>query len=379
MYSPPLPIPKEHALHIQSTQTTKNDTMKKYNLTLTLAFAILAASCGKKQEPATTNTENAVIPVQVMSLAQGRAAATFQVSGQFTTDDEVFLSFKTGGIINKTFVKEGDAVREGQLLATLNMTEISAQVAQAEIGFEKANRDYQRVQRLYNDSVATLEQLQNTRSALDLAKQQLKVAEFNKSYSEIRATKSGYVLRKMATEGQLTAPGNPVFQINGARSGNWLLRAAVSDKEWSAIALNDQALIGAGADAAPTYKGVVVHKSEAADAMSGLYTIDIRFSGQKPTALAAGMYGKATIAVTADTGSRKAEGIAIPYDALLDGDGRSGYVFVTNDRKTATKVKVEIAGIEKDSVIISKGLETATLLITMGGAYLNDQSPIAIK
>ncbi|MGY0039503.1 biotin/lipoyl-binding protein [Pedobacter sp. NJ-S-72] len=88
-----------------------------------------------------------------MKLNQESSNATIAVSGQFTTDDEVLLSFKTGGIINSLLVKEGDAVKKGQLLATLNLTEINAQVQQTQLSYEKAKRDYQRTKNLYSDSV----------------------------------------------------------------------------------------------------------------------------------------------------------------------------------------------------------------------------------
>ena len=75
-----------------------------------------------------------------------------QTSGLFTTDDETYLAFKTGGIIEKIYVKEGDAIRKGQLLATLNLTEIEAQVAQARLSFEKAKRDF-RASKIYIKTV----------------------------------------------------------------------------------------------------------------------------------------------------------------------------------------------------------------------------------
>jgi multidrug efflux pump subunit AcrA (membrane-fusion protein) len=82
-------------------------------------------------------------------------------SGLLSTENEARLSFKISGIIEKIFVKEGDRVRKGQLLATLKSTEIASQVQQVQLTVEKAQRDYQRANNLYKDSVVTLEQLQN--------------------------------------------------------------------------------------------------------------------------------------------------------------------------------------------------------------------------
>ncbi|MET1054305.1 MAG: hypothetical protein ABWY16_03270, partial [Pedobacter sp.] len=105
--------------------------------------------------------------------------------------------------------------------------------------------------------------------------------------------------------------------------------------------------------------------------------------GKKPGAIAAGMFGKAVIepsgsgkGAQAGTGSGSWQ---IPYEALLDGDGNSGYVFVTNDRKTAQKVKVTVGGIDKNTVTVTHGLENAAALIISGSAYLTDQSHISIQ
>ena len=140
--------------------------------TIAAAFwtSIILAACNQA-EPTSTQAEDR-IPVRTLSLMTDTMSQTFSVSGQFTTDDETLLSFKTGGIIQKLYVEEGDPVRKGQLLATLNLTEVNAAVAQAKLGLQKAERDFERANRLYLDSVATLEQMQNAKTALELARQQ---------------------------------------------------------------------------------------------------------------------------------------------------------------------------------------------------------------
>ena len=107
--------------------------------------------------------------------------------GKLASKEELKLSFKTGGIISEIFVDEGQTVKKGQVLAKLNLSEIQAQVNQAILGLDKAERDYRRANNLYKDSVVTLEQLQNTTTALDIAKSNVKIAEFNLQFSTIKA------------------------------------------------------------------------------------------------------------------------------------------------------------------------------------------------
>jgi RND family efflux transporter MFP subunit len=330
-------------------------------------------SCGnsdRKTERVARVTE--IVPVRVLAVALQELQPVIQTSGVFTTDDETFLAFKTGGIIQKMYVKEGDAIRKGQLLATLNLTEIEAQVAQAKLSFEKAKRDFTRVENLYRDSVATLEKFQNARTGMEVASRQLEAANFNRSYSEIRAVNNGYVLRKMANEGQVIAPGVTVFQTNGAGQGKWILRTGVSDREWSMITVGDQATAKTDALPGKIFEAVVTRKSEGTDVMNGSFTVEVTLKNPG-NGLASGLFGKATI-----QGSRKQPVWKIPYAALLDGDAQSGYVFATEDGKTAHKVNVVVGSIEKDLVTIVAGLENVKTLIISGSAYLKDGSEIKV-
>jgi RND family efflux transporter MFP subunit len=332
-----------------------------------------ACNSSKPVEQKATVKDN--IPVQVMPLNQEHSNAPVTVSGEFTTDDEVMLSFKTGGIINRVLVKEGDAVRKGQLLATLNLTEINAQVQQVQLNQEKARRDYQRTKNLYADSVAPLEQLQNSKTALQLAEQQVNLVAFNRRYSEIHASQDGYILKKLADAGQQVSPGTAVLQTNGAQSGKWLLKVGISDQEWALLKLNDPAKVETAALPGQFIAGFLSRKSEGVDPATGTFTAHITLTGKKPQ-VASGMFGKAIIN---PSGKTEHKGVwKIPYEALLDGDGNTGYVFITNDDKTAKKVKVTIAGIEDHTVTITDGLQEAKGLIVSGSAYLTDQSAIII-
>ena len=351
--------------------------MKTLKYTSLLLGISLMYACKSHPAMVSQNGGADTIPVQTLLVKQQSNNAAMAVSGQFTTDDEVMLSFKTGGIINSLNVKEGDAVKKGQLLATLNLTEINAQVQQANLSVEKAQRDYQRIQNLYKDSVATLEQLQNSKTALQQTQEQWNMAKYNRQYSEIHAPKDGYILRKLANAGQLVTAGTPVLQTNGAETNKWILRVGISDGEWAKLQLNDHAQIQTTALPGQILQGVISRKSEGVDAVTGTFSADITLTGKKPKAIAAGMFGRAIITPTYTT----VGGVEwqIPYEALLDGDGTTGYVFVTDDNKTAHKVKVTVAGINKNTVTISSGLEGAKALIISGSAYLTDNGAIVVQ
>jgi RND family efflux transporter MFP subunit len=345
--------------------------MKINHLYLALVPLIMAG-CGQATDETRVKTE-APVPVKVITLQQQMFHEPVNASGNFTTEDETMRSFKTGGIIQHLFVKEGDAIKKGQVLAVLDLTEINAQVTQATLAFEKAERDYKRLSNLYRDSVVTLEQFQNAGTGLDIAREQLTAARFNRTFSEIRASENGYILRKFVNEGQVVGPGTPVFQTNGAGDGNWILRVAVSDGQWSSLVIGDSAMITTDLPGKKAIRGVISRKSEGVDPVSGTFTIDIKPSAGLTGSVASGMFGKATI-----TPSHGRKMWAIPFDALLDGNGSKGYVFVTCDGHKAQKLEVSISGLTRDRVLVDSGLENCSTLIISGSAYLSDQSLINI-
>jgi RND family efflux transporter MFP subunit len=334
---------------------------------------IMIAGCNREQELSPIPKSAETIPVKVILLSQAEITGSVHSSGQFTTDDETMLSFKTGGIVDRIFVKEGDRIRKGQLLATLDLTEISSQVNQSQIAFEKAARDYERFENLRKDSVITLEQLQNSKTGLELAKQQLAAAKFNLHYSEIRAAHDGVILQKLVNEGQMTGQGMPVLKTSSKGKTDWILRVAVSDKEWADIEINDKARVQIEALNISDMQAYVFSKAEDADQMTGSFSIDLKLNNARKLNIASGMFGKAEIIL-----SQKNLVWQIPYDALLDGNSDQGFVFVTNDNINALKVPVTIESIEGKSILISKGLEEYKSLIVSGSAYLTDNSVIKV-
>lgn len=333
-----------------------------------IAAIFIVSSCDNKPEDTGLKVEE-VIPVSIVPIAQKQGEIVVTGSGLFSTDDETLLSFKNGGIIDRIYVKEGDFVKKGQLLATLNMTELNAKSAQVSAAMEKAQRDYNRAEQLYKDSVATLEQFQNAKTGLEVIEQDWNTIEFNREFSQIRARSDGYILAKLQSEGEIVGPGMPVFMANGA--GDWVVKIGVSDKEWNDIKEGDSAVIRTDAFT-EDIPATVVRKSEGLDPNSLTFTIYIQPHSTKGLSIASGMFAKVEI-------SRKTtESWFIPYASLLDGDRGKGFVFVTDDKETAQKVEVEIGAIYKDEVLISKGLEDYKYLVVSGSPYLVDGSKIKI-
>jgi RND family efflux transporter MFP subunit len=281
------------------------------------------------------------------------------------------LSFKTGGIISRIPVREGERVKKGQILASQNLSEINAQVNLAMNGYEKALRDFNRAKNLYADSVATLEQLQNATTALNVSKSNLEIARFNLSHSTIIAPDNGIILRQFAKENELVSQGYPVF-LFGTSGKSWKVKTALSDRDIVRINPGDSAIITFDAWNGVKFSAVVEQAGEMANPATGTYDTELNLS-DKGYRFAAGFIAGVEIFP-----SKKESFILIPVGAIIEADGLSGYVFTVTDSATVSKVKVTIVTISGNKAAITGTPAGIREIVSEGAAYIRDGEKVRI-
>jgi len=337
-------------------------------IALVLCGALATAGCNSTahDEPA------APTPVRVASAVVGPAAPTIRTHGLLANDDEIRLSFKVGGVIRRLAVTDGERVRKGQRLAEIEQTEINAQVEQARQSHEKAKRDLERGERLYNDKVISLEQLQDLRTQMAMAEAARNSAEFNWNYAAIVAPRDGTVLRRLAEERELVNAGTPVLVL-GAQDKGFIVRTGLSDREIVQVKLGDPAQIRLDALPDAVLAGTISEVASAADPASGMFRIEMSVA---PTELPlkSGLVAKLTITPSS---ARAGERVYVPIAAIVEGNGREARVFVL-DKDHARRRDVSVAFIEGESVALTGGVEPGEQVITDGAQYLEDGEQVAI-
>ena len=348
-------------------------------LFLLLSFSLLIGlwSCGSKAENATATTviaDEAVVPVKLSPVSTLVRSEPVVASGLVSSAQEARLSFKVGGIIDRMYVEDGQPVRKGQLLATLDLTEINAQVSQAQLANEKSERDLNRVKSLYADTAATLEQLQNATTGINVTKQNLAIAQFNRTYAQIHSTVDGTVTRKVANAGEYISPGASVYLISSNRQSDWIVRVGVSDKDWARLRLGNRASITLDAYPDRTFTGTVSELAQAADPVNKLYEVEIRINPGSAK-LAPGLFAKVTLVP-----AQSRNYTVVPVEAIVEGNGKEGFVYVlADDRKHVRKTPVQIGFLDGDKVLLTNGLSGVKDVVTAGSAFLTEQSSVVIK
>ncbi|NIM13725.1 MAG: efflux RND transporter periplasmic adaptor subunit [Candidatus Aminicenantes bacterium] len=326
--------------------------------------------CGgkKKEQP-----KEDIIPVKIVPVTRQELAIPIYTSGQLYPKEMVKLSFKVGGIIEKLHAEEGENVKKGELLASLDLSEIQAHYNQARNAWQKAQRDLKRVKNLYNDRAATLEQLQNVETAFAVAESNLKIAKFNLDYSRIKAPANGKILKRLTEEGEIIGVGMPVF-LFGSTEDQWVIKVGVSERDIVRIALRDTASVRFDAYPGKEFTASVTEISHAIDRASGTYEVELSLDNgeEQGLKLAAGFVGKARIEPSA-----RGTYFMIPVDSIVEGEGDEGIVFTIKDNK-AVRVNVNVAHIFPETVAVRSGLEGINNVVTSGAAYLRGGSVVKV-
>ena len=347
--------------------------ISEYKLLFAVSLIFLWSCGGSHGKNEFIVSEGEPIPVKLVTVERADRQNAISATGLLTTMNEAKYAFKIGGVIDHISVKEGQFFKKGQLLATLKVTEIEAQLSQANLSYEKAKRDYSRIMNLYKDSVATLEQVQNAKTGLDIVQKNIDAIAFNKKYAYIYAQADGFVTKKIANEGEVVGGGMPILAINlTSGSNDWVLNLGVTDKEWSRIQPGNKASVTLDAFPGRLFAATISRKFQAADQSSGSFQVELKIALENVNP-AIGMFGRATI----DVGS-KTSLPAIPYDALVEADGNNAFVFVPVDSSRVKRLPIVIESFNNNEVIVKSGLENISTIVASNSAFLNERSIITI-
>lgn len=313
----------------------------------------------------------APLAVETVSPVFTTDAVPIRVPGVFERRAESILSFKTGGIIQSIAVRAGDAVQAGDVLATLRLDEIDAQVAQARAGAEKARRDLARVEALQRDRVATLENAQDARTALDLAEAGLRAAEFNRMHSVIVAPANGRILRRSAEPDEMVAPGRPILGF-AADARGWIARAGVSERDIVRLKAGDRAELAWRGGAA--IAGRVRQIAEAVDPATRTVEVELELTDAAPAGLRSGFV--ADVRLLPAPGEPRA---VVPLAALVEGADRRAYLFLlAADGRSVRRLLVSVEAIDRDSAYLAGALPADARVVTTGAEFLSEGRAVTI-
>ncbi|WP_431210061.1 efflux RND transporter periplasmic adaptor subunit [Puia sp. P3] len=245
---------------------------------------LLIAGCSGK-EPAGGEKKDNPVTVTIARPSQNSPAG-ITASGQVEAVNTASISTRLLGTITHIYVKVGDKVRQGQLLATISSDDIAAKKAQAdaqitaaEADLENAQKDLGRYKALYSRQSATQSELDNVtlryqsaQSRLEVARQVRREVDASGAYSRLTAPFGGVVTQQLADEGSLATPGMPIVTLE--QNDGLRVNATIAESDIFRIRSGDKAEINIRSTGLTT-TGSVSQISVSSLATGGQYIVKI--------------------------------------------------------------------------------------------------------
>jgi RND family efflux transporter MFP subunit len=360
----------------------KISTIAAIPLVAALSGSLSGCSNAQRAESAAPETVNDVsvivahetsVPDWLEAIGTVRAAQTSQVASQMM------------GTILEIRAREGDRVRNGQVLAILDdaqprsgVEQATAAVAAAEKAVTAADSDLsisqstlKRYQQLYEKKSVSPQEFdeinarrQSAEARRDLARAQqaqanaaLNQARTTLGYTQIRAPFDGMVTEKKAEVGTLAAPGMPLFTVEEIRG--YRLEVAVDEHDVRLVRIGQIASVSLDALGDAEIAGKVAQILPAADPASRTFLVKVDLA---PSArLRSGLFGTARFS----RGERKA--LLIPRAAIAERGQLQG-IYAIDAKQVAGLRYVTLGKTSGNQVEVLSGLQSGEKLVADPGS-----------
>jgi len=174
-----------------------------------VAAVMMSSACSHSSEQ-TTAPRHSVLTTTVMTSGSTSAKSLTGIVNERAT---VQLGFKTAGQIENVLVKEGQYIKAGQLLATLDTKDYKLQLQATQIQYDQTQREVERLKKLYEGKALPGNDLDKAESGLRQLAVQLQSYKNQLAYTRLMASTSGYVQSVNFHRGEMVNAGTPVVSI----------------------------------------------------------------------------------------------------------------------------------------------------------------------
>jgi RND family efflux transporter MFP subunit len=350
-----------------------------------LGSSLVAAGCGgssttAEAAPETTAAVAPVIDVPVVKAVVGDVESSLEISGTLTPRSRVAVKPKLPGTLEQILVDIGDAVREGQTIATLDRRELDAQAdaAVAAVGVAKASLDtaeaalanavleHDRAKTLFEKGALPRQRLEaaDTAHRASTAQRDLATANLAQANAALRRARevqknatitspvTGFVVERNYDAGAM--PGDlPIVVVADLRQMR--LEAGVSELEAGRLRVGMKARVAVQAKPGETFYGQLAAIAPEVDERNRHFRIEVRVPNDGRTLLS-GMYATARIVEAGATNA-----VLVPKESVTTKDGKRVVQRIQGDSVTVVEVTEGLG--DGSRVQIVKGLAAGDVVL----------------
>jgi RND family efflux transporter MFP subunit len=342
-----------------------------------LPLALLCACKPNSVEPA--KQEAAPIAVKTVQPKRGSITRSVVLPGEVKPYQQATLYAKVAGYLKKIAVDKGDSVKQGDLIADIEVPELLADVARFKAELEVAELDYKRLSesRTKLADLVVPQTVDNAKAKADVAKANLDRTETLLGFAKITAPFSGIVARRMVDPGAFIPAATSGSAAQNAAIitltdfSRVRVQVAVPEIETGLIAKDEPVTLTLDGLPGKSFEGKITRFAYTLDEASKTMLAEIELANPK-LELRPGMYALVKIGI-----ERKEQAVLLPTEAVVT-ERAGASIFTVVDNK-AKKVGVKTGFNDGAHVEIVSEIKPEQPVILVGKRTVTDGQPVKVE
>jgi membrane fusion protein (multidrug efflux system) len=287
-----------------------------------------------------------------------------ELQGSVQTKQNLVIYPEMGGILNRVYVKEGQRVSKGQLLASIDDGGLRQQVAQLQIQADLAKTTFERQERLWNQKIGSEIQYLQAKSSYEAQQKAVSQLKSQLEKSSVRAPFSGVIDDVISEQGSVVSPGqSQLMRIVNLR--DMYIETDVPESYISSVSKNKDVLVEFPV-LGKTMNAKIRQTGNFINPANRTFKIEIAVPN-KDRAIKPNLTAKLKI-----NDYTNENAILIPQDIISENANGEQYIYVVKDKNgkyaIADQVIIETGKTQGDVIEVLKGLEKNDVEIIQEGA-----------
>ncbi|MGB3428556.1 MAG: efflux RND transporter periplasmic adaptor subunit [Burkholderiaceae bacterium] len=345
-----------------------------------LAVAALAALTACSEQRVATEE---VRPVRTLTVSPRSTSGVAEFAGEVRPRIETRAGFQVAGRITQRLVEVGQAVKQGQTLATVDPQDyrLAAEASEAartsaQVDRDQQRADYKRFEDLQAKGFISQAELDRRKAGLDAAEARYaqtvanaRVSGNQTAYAVLRAPHDAVVTAIDAEVGQVVSAGQSVVRL--AQTGEKEVVIGIPEQQLALLKDATDISVRLWAGGAPI-KGKVREVSPLADSATRTFPARITLVDPPPT-VALGMTGTVAFAVPLPQPV-----ITLPLQALVVEGGATHAWRFDPGSNSVHRTRVRVGNVAGNEVVVAEGLKAGDMIVTAGAHQLKDGQKVKL-
>jgi len=309
-----------------------------------------------------------LIPVEVTTVTEGTISDYILLSANLETERMADVYPRVQGLVEKIYFDEGDYVKKGQILMSLEADEYKLAEDKARLNYEKQMSDFKRLEAMYKQNLLSMEEFEQAKFTVRSLEVDWKQAKLNLSYTQITSPISGVIGARLPKPGDRIQPTDKLFTVINTQEMIAVVYAP--EKQLGSVKKNQVAYLTSDHLPGEKFEGWIKRVSPVVDPQSGTFKITVGVKNPD-NKLHSGMFVNTHIITATHSNA-----VLVPKRAIVyENEGMN--VFVVRD-SIANKVVLKVGFQDHEKVEALSGIEAGDQIILVGQAGLKDGTKVRV-